>query len=77
MKFEQYGAKATRFGFGEGLVTLGERDERIVVLGGDITGSVLTSFFQQKFPDRFFSAASFRHFLFQKHTTKLGFPQYG
>ncbi|MBL0331313.1 MAG: transketolase family protein [Chlorobiota bacterium] len=55
MKFEQYGAKATRFGFGEGLVTLGERDERIVVLGGDITGSVLTSFFQQKFPDRFFS----------------------
>lgn len=50
-----YGSKATRFGFGEGLAELGERDERIVVLGGDITGSVLTSLFKEKFPDRFFS----------------------
>jgi transketolase len=55
MNFEQNGSKATRFGFGEGLVELGERDERIVVLGGDITGSVLTSFFKERFPDRFFS----------------------
>lgn len=55
MNFEQQGSKATRFGFGEGLVVLGERDERIVVLGGDITGSVLTSLFKEKFPDRFFS----------------------
>jgi transketolase len=55
MNFEQYGSKATRFGFGEALVELGERDERIVVLGGDITGSVLTSYFKDRFPDRFFS----------------------
>src|SRR5438874_13678094 len=55
-KYELLGKKATRFGFGEGLVTLGERYENVVVLGGDITGSVMTSYFQEKFPDRFFSA---------------------
>ena len=55
-KFELLGKKATRFGFGEGLVTLGERYDNVVVLGGDITGSVMTSYFQEKFPDRFFSA---------------------
>jgi len=55
MTFEQYGSKATRFGFGEALVVLGERDERIVVLGGDITSSVMTNYFKDRFPDRFFS----------------------
>lgn len=55
MSFQQNGSKATRFGFGEALVELGERDERIVVLGGDITGSVMTNYFKDKFPDRFFS----------------------
>jgi transketolase len=54
-KLEQHASKATRFGFGEGLVVLGERDERIVVLGGDITGSVMTNYFKDRFPDRFFS----------------------
>ncbi|GAB1429665.1 transketolase family protein [Ignavibacteria bacterium] len=49
------GSKPTRFGFGEGLVTLGERYDNVVVLGGDITGSVMTSLFKEKFPDRFFS----------------------
>lgn len=52
---EKYDAKATRFGFGEALVILGERDERVVVLGGDITGSVMTNYFKERFPDRFFS----------------------
>lgn len=47
--------KPTRHGFGEALVTLGERNENVVVLGADITGSVMTSFFQEKFPERFFS----------------------
>jgi transketolase len=50
-----YGKKPTRHGFGEGLVVLGEKNENIVVLGGDITGSVMTSYFKEKFPDRFFS----------------------
>lgn len=49
------GSKPTRHGFGEGLVVLGERHENVVVLGGDITGSVMTSLFKDKFPDRFFS----------------------
>ncbi|MBS1562517.1 MAG: transketolase family protein [Bacteroidetes bacterium] len=49
------GSKPTRFGFGDGLVDLGERHSNVVVLGGDITGSVMTSLFRDKFPDRFFS----------------------
>ncbi|MFZ9870317.1 MAG: transketolase family protein [Candidatus Kapaibacteriota bacterium] len=55
MAHELLGQKPTRFGFGEGLVTLGERHSNVIVLGGDITGSVLTSMFKEKFPDRFFS----------------------
>ncbi len=54
-KFEIKGKKPTRHGFGEGLVVLGERYDNVVVLGGDITGSVMTSMFKEKFPDRFFS----------------------
>jgi transketolase len=49
------GKKPTRHGFGEGLVYLGEKNDNVVVLGGDITGSVMTSYFKEKFPDRFFS----------------------
>ena len=49
------GKKPTRHGFGEALVELGDLNENVVVLGGDITGSVLTSYFKEKFPDRFFS----------------------
>ncbi len=54
-RFEMNGKKATRFGFGEGLVVLGEKYDNVVVLGGDITGSVMTSYFKDKFPERFFS----------------------
>lgn len=54
-QFTLNGSKPTRHGFGEGLVVLGERHDNVVVLGGDITGSVLTSMFKDKFPDRFFS----------------------
>ena len=54
-QFTLIGTKPTRHGFGEGLVVLGERYDNVVVLGGDITGSVLTSMFKDKFPDRFFS----------------------
>ena len=55
MKFELLGKKPTRHGFGHALVELGEKYENVVVLGADITGSVMTSFFKEKFPDRFFS----------------------
>ncbi len=53
--YKLLGKKPTRHGFGEGLVTLGERHDNVIVLGGDITGSVMTSYFKEKFPDRFFS----------------------
>jgi len=53
--FTLLGKKATRFGFAEALVELGEKNPNIVVLGADVTGSVLTSFFKQRFPERFFS----------------------
>lgn len=53
--YESQGKKPTRHGFGEGLVELGEKYDNLIVLGGDITDSVKTSFFQKKFPDRFFS----------------------
>ncbi|MGC8956546.1 MAG: transketolase family protein [Candidatus Kapaibacteriota bacterium] len=53
--FKLIGKKATRFGFAEALVELGEKNPDVVVLGADVTGSVLTSFFKNKFPERFFS----------------------
>jgi transketolase len=47
--------KATRFGYGEGLVELGKRHDNVVVLGGDLTSSTSASLFKDVFPDRFFS----------------------
>lgn len=46
--------KATREGFGEGLVASGERDIRVVALAADLTESVKMDAFRSKFPDRFF-----------------------
>jgi transketolase len=54
-KYIKRGEKPTRHGFGEALAEQGSKDERIVVIGADVTGSVLTSFFQEKHPDRFIS----------------------
>lgn len=54
-EFELLGKKPTRHGFGQALALLGEKDENVIVLGGDITGSVMTSYFKEKFPERFFS----------------------
>ena len=45
--------RATRDGYGDGLVELGEKDERIVVLGADLTGSTRASSFADRFPERF------------------------
>lgn len=47
--------KATRLGFGETLVELGRENPDVVVLGGDVTGSVRTDLFMKAFPDRFIS----------------------
>lgn len=46
--------KDTRSGFGAGLLELGTRDERIVALCADLTGSLKMDAFAKKFPDRFF-----------------------
>jgi transketolase len=46
--------KATREGFGEGLVAAGEKDSRIVALCADLTDSVKMDGFRAKFPKRFF-----------------------
>jgi transketolase len=48
-----YGNKATRFGFGDALVELGRKDEKIFVLGADTASSVAINGFQKEFPNRF------------------------
>jgi transketolase len=47
--------KATRLGFGEALLELGQENSDVVALGADVTGSVRTDLFMKAFPDRFFS----------------------
>ena len=47
--------KESRQGFADALVELGHADKNIVVLGGDVTGSVKTNFFRDAFPERFIS----------------------
>jgi len=46
--------KATRDAFGEALVALG-RDERIVVVDGDVNNSTRTDLFARAYPERFFN----------------------
>lgn len=45
--------KATRDGFGEALLALGEQDERVVALTGDLAESTRVLPFAKKFPERF------------------------
>ncbi|OGS45750.1 MAG: transketolase [Elusimicrobia bacterium RIFOXYD2_FULL_34_15] len=47
--------KATRYGYGEALVILGEKNPNVVVIGLDITSSTTANMFKEKFPNRFFS----------------------
>jgi transketolase len=47
--------KPSRDGYGLGLVDLGQADQRVVVLGADLTASTRANWFQEKFPERFFS----------------------
>lgn len=46
--------KATRDGYGEGLVELGETNRNVVVLTADLSDSTRCDQFAKKFPDRFF-----------------------
>jgi transketolase len=47
--------KATRDGYGKGLLKLGETNKDVVVLSADLTESTRANWFKDKFPDRFFS----------------------
>lgn len=51
---EDVAQKATREGYGEGLVELGEKNPNVVVLTADLSESTKTEGFEKKFPDRFF-----------------------
>lgn len=46
--------KAVRDGFGDALVSLGEKNKDVVVLTADLSESTRAEGFQRKFPDRFF-----------------------
>ena len=46
--------RATRDGYGEGLVIAGEHDQNVVVLCADLTESTRSEAFSKKFPERFF-----------------------
>ncbi|OHA42140.1 MAG: transketolase [Candidatus Taylorbacteria bacterium RIFCSPLOWO2_12_FULL_47_20] len=45
--------KATRTGFGEGLVLAGQENKNVVALCADLAESTQMSFFRDKFPERF------------------------
>ncbi len=54
-KIESKGDKATRQGFSDALMELGKENPNVVVLGGDVSGSVKVDAFAKAYPDRFFS----------------------
>ena len=55
MNYINKGNKATKTGFGEGVLAAAEKDNRVVGLGADITNSVGMNLFAEAFPERFFS----------------------
>lgn len=50
---QTYGNKATRRGFGEGLLLAGEANPDVVVVSLDLTTSTEAHLFKEKFPERF------------------------
>jgi len=55
LNFKQPELKETRQAFADALIELGHENPDIVVLGGDVSGSVKTNLFRDLFPDRFIS----------------------
>ena len=55
MEFINKGNKASKIGFGEGVLAAAQKDKRVVGLGADITASVGMNLFKEAFPERFFS----------------------
>lgn len=54
-RIESREEKATRQGFSDALMELGAENPNVVVLGGDVSGSVKVDAFARAYPDRFFS----------------------
>jgi transketolase len=50
------GKKDTRSGFGDGLLELGKKNDQVVAMCADLTGSLKMGAFKEAFPDRFFKA---------------------
>ena len=48
-------AKASRAAFGEALLELGAKDERIVTVDADLSKSTMTASFAKKYPERAFN----------------------
>lgn len=53
-EYVNQGNKDTRSGFGAGLSELGERNENVVALCADLTGSLKMNDFADRWPERFF-----------------------
>ncbi len=53
-KFTYTEKKDTRSGFGAGLLELGRKNQNVVALCADLTGSLKMDAFQKEFPERFF-----------------------
>ena len=53
-KFEVFGNKDTRSGFGDGLLAAADKNEKVVGLCADLIGSLKMNAFIEKYPERFF-----------------------
>ncbi|MFK7809516.1 MAG: transketolase family protein [Saprospiraceae bacterium] len=53
-KIVSTGKKATRDGFGAGLLEVGQKNDQVVALCADLTGSLKMQHFEKEFPERFF-----------------------
>lgn len=56
IQFEVAGQKDTRSGFGDGLLEVAKKNDKIVGLCADLTGSLKMNGFKNEFPERFFQA---------------------
>lgn len=55
-QFEILGQKDTRSGFGDGLLEAARKNEQVVGLCADLTGSLMMDAFKNEYPHRFFQA---------------------
>ncbi|MEY3983833.1 MAG: hypothetical protein RL160_1392 [Bacteroidota bacterium] len=55
-QFEILGHKDTRSGFGDGLLEAARKNEQVVGLCADLTGSLMMDAFKNEYPNRFFQA---------------------